>query len=59
MSFLGFIGKRFKESGLQESTTTAVRAHKLMSEALQQMRLDAFLQFLSDEEVDEIRTVKY
>ena len=76
MSFLGCIGKRFKDGGLQdiliESEVVAtgsangvfsgkhynrsVRAHKLTMEAMEHMRLEAFLQSATEEEAEQTRS---
>ena len=75
MSFLGCIGKRFRDAGLQDILiesevvaagsvngvlngkhyNRAVRAHKLMSDALHQLRLDAFMQSVTEEEAQKVK----
>ena len=75
MSFLGCIGKRFRDAGLQDILiesevvaigsingvisgkhyNRAVRAHKLMAEALHHMRLETYLQSVSDDDAQQTR----
>ncbi|XP_041359488.1 uncharacterized protein LOC121375875 [Gigantopelta aegis] len=73
MSYLGVLGKRFKEAGLQDILIEAevvaqgsingvitghhynrsIKAHKLMYEALERLRLKAFFDSISEEQVAE------
>ena len=74
MSFLGCIGKRFGDGGLQDILiesevvaigsvngvlsgkhyNRAVRSHKLMSDTLHQMRLQAFLHAITEEAANKV-----
>uniref|UniRef100_UPI00358DF722 uncharacterized protein n=1 Tax=Myxine glutinosa TaxID=7769 RepID=UPI00358DF722 len=75
MSFLGCIGKRFRDGGLQDILVEseivavgsvngvfsgkhynrAVRAHKLMSDAMQQMLLDAYFESIPEHEAGRVK----